>query len=213
MTVNIEDRPIEAVREEVIDQLIFSYSHGEISLEAFERRLDSAMQCDDPHQLLALAADLTSQVDDKYRQQKQRELGAEQVFDSGKDVEYLVNILSGNDKRGIWALAKEIRVFTVFGGGDLDLSEARFIHKTTRIKLFSLFGGFKIFVPENINVVSNTSCILSGFSNKLESLAQAGDKTLVIEGLAIFSGIDVKIKRTVKEHFLRFADGLKKLLT
>ncbi len=38
MAVNIEDRPINKVREEVIDQLIMNYSHGELSHEAFERR-------------------------------------------------------------------------------------------------------------------------------------------------------------------------------
>ena len=43
MTVILEDRPIEQVREETIDQLIFNYSHGVISAEAFERRLDQAM--------------------------------------------------------------------------------------------------------------------------------------------------------------------------
>ena len=38
MSVAIQDRPIESVRQEVIDQLIMNYSHGEISLEAFESR-------------------------------------------------------------------------------------------------------------------------------------------------------------------------------
>ena len=37
MAVIIQDRPIEKLREEVIDQLIMNYSHGEISLEAFDR--------------------------------------------------------------------------------------------------------------------------------------------------------------------------------
>ena len=43
MSVVLEDRPIEQVREEVIDNLIYNYSHGVISAEAFERRLDKAM--------------------------------------------------------------------------------------------------------------------------------------------------------------------------
>ena len=43
MSVKVEDRPIEQVREQVIDQLIYNYSHGVISVDAFERRLDNAM--------------------------------------------------------------------------------------------------------------------------------------------------------------------------
>ena len=36
MTVKLEDRPIENVREEVVDQLTMNYGHGELSLEAFD---------------------------------------------------------------------------------------------------------------------------------------------------------------------------------
>ncbi|MFT6206787.1 MAG: hypothetical protein ACJA0T_000691, partial [Colwellia sp.] len=43
MAVNIADRPTDKVREEVVDQLVMNYSHGELSHEAFERRLDQAM--------------------------------------------------------------------------------------------------------------------------------------------------------------------------
>ena len=43
MSVKFEDRPLEKVREETIDQLVMNYGHGELSSEAFERRLDAAM--------------------------------------------------------------------------------------------------------------------------------------------------------------------------
>ena len=48
MAVILEDRPIETLREEVIDTLIYNYSHGVISNEAFERRLDQAMASQKP---------------------------------------------------------------------------------------------------------------------------------------------------------------------
>ena len=57
MSVKIEDRPIEQVREQVIDQLIYNYSHGVISAEAFERRLDSAMEATENTALLNLVED------------------------------------------------------------------------------------------------------------------------------------------------------------
>ena len=47
MPVDNQDRPIEVVREEVIDQLIVNYGHEALSLEAFDRRLDQALSADD----------------------------------------------------------------------------------------------------------------------------------------------------------------------
>ena len=43
MPVPPQDRPLTAVREETIDRLIVNYGHGKLSLEAFERRLDEAL--------------------------------------------------------------------------------------------------------------------------------------------------------------------------
>ena len=56
MSVILEDRPIEQVREETIDQLIVNYSHGVISAEAFERRLDQAMSSDNHQEIIDLVA-------------------------------------------------------------------------------------------------------------------------------------------------------------
>lgn len=47
MPIKTGDRPVKNVREEVIDQLVINYGHAEITLEAFERRLDIAMDTED----------------------------------------------------------------------------------------------------------------------------------------------------------------------
>lgn len=72
MTVKLTDRPIETVREETIDQLIMNYSHGRISYEAFERRLDQAMETDQHQVLLDLTEDLDLSVDDNYAASKSK---------------------------------------------------------------------------------------------------------------------------------------------
>ena len=73
MTVKLEDRPIEQVREEVIDKLIYHYSHGVISAEAFERRLDAAMASQSHQEIVDLASDLTMNVDDQFNNRKQQQ--------------------------------------------------------------------------------------------------------------------------------------------
>ena len=72
MTVIIQDRPIETLREEIIDQLIMNYSHGEISLAAFERRLDVATNTDNHQTLVDLTQDLELTVDSAYTAKKEQ---------------------------------------------------------------------------------------------------------------------------------------------
>jgi len=219
MPVTIEDRPIESVREEVVDQLTMNYGHGKLSLEAFERRLDQAMECKDNKKLLELTADLELTIDQDFISQKNKELGGDSEpyssveTNDSREVENIVNIFSGNDRTGEWTVAKETRIFSLFGGSDIDLSEAKFVHKTSRIRVFCLFSGIDIFTPEDINIISKAFCIFGGIDNKAPSTPDKNVPTLIIEGFVFFSGIDIKIKISFKERLIRFADGLKNLFS
>ena len=72
MPVNPRDKPIELLREETIDQITVNYSHGEISLESFERRLDQALDAKTHEDLIILTEDLDLKVDNKFKEQKQK---------------------------------------------------------------------------------------------------------------------------------------------
>lgn len=211
MPVVIEDRPIETVREEVIDQLIMNYSHGKLSYEAFERRLDVAMASQSNQEIADLAKDLDLNVNTDYQEKKQRNFYANVSPNENDNIEYLVNIFGGSDRSGAWAVPKEIRTISIFGGCDIDFSEATFSHARTTVRVFCLFGGDDIYVPENINVVSKAFCIFGGVDNKAPSVADRNAPTIIVEGLCIFGGIDIKLKLTIKEKFVAFADSMKKM--
>ena len=213
MPVVDTDRPIESLREKVIDKLIMNYSHGELSLEAFERRLDEAMDTTDHNVLVNLTADLELAVDQEFIDSKEEQLNTHFVAGEAEDVEYIVQIFSGNDRNGSWVLPKEIRIFSLFSGADIDLSDAKFAHPTLRITVFSLFSGDNIFVADNVHVRTNAFSIFGGVSNKALSSAGQNAPTVIIDGVAIFSGISVKVKRSIKERFVLFADKLKEMLS
>lgn len=211
MPVKIEDRPIETLREEVIDQLIMNYSHGNLSFEAFERRLDTAMNSKSNVEIASLAEDLDLKVDSEYVESKKRDFDAQFAPNDGDESDAMVNIFGGSDRSGRWTVAKELRCISVFGGSTIDFSEAIFTQKTTTIKVFCLFGGDDIYVPENVNVVSKAFCVFGGVNNKAPSIADRNAPTIVIEGVAIFGGISIKLKRTIKEKFVAFADNMKSM--
>ena len=209
MAVVLEDRPIESVREEVIDTLIYNYSHGVISSEAFERRLDQAMASQNHQEIFNLVADLEKTIDSEFNSQKERQFNVNYAASDNNETDIIVNIFGGSGRSGLWTVPREIKIITIFGGADIDFTDAIFTTPNVTIKILCLFGGDDIYVPENINVVSKAFCIFGGIDNKAPSIASRQAPTLTIEGLVMFGGLDIKIKRTIKEKFVAFANQMK----
>ncbi len=211
MSVAMKDRPTQAVRDEVIDQLIMNYSHGELSYEAFERRLDIAMESQDNEEIAKQAEDLKLNVDESYVESKKHNMAFNFAPSSEQGTDSVVSVFGGNKRSGAWKVAGELKVLSAFSGTEIDFTNATFTQKVTTVKVFSLFSGNDIFVPENVNVVSKVFCIFGGVDNDSQTSATIDAPTLVIEGFAIFSGVDISIKQSLKERFVAFADGLKRM--
>ncbi|QPG06177.1 DUF1707 and DUF2154 domain-containing protein [Salinimonas marina] len=209
--VKLEDRPIEQVREEVIDKLIYHYSHGVISAEAFERRLDNAMASQDHQEIAQLAADLTLQVDDNYTRQKEKKLNINYTAGETPDNETIINIMGGSDRSGRWLVPAEIRVFNFMGGSDIDFSDAVFTTPNVTIKTLCIMGGTDIKVPENVNVVTKAFCLMGGIDNNAPSIADRQAPTITVEGFVFMGGVDIGLKRTIKEKFVELAEQMKAL--
>jgi hypothetical protein len=208
------DRPLPALREETIDRLIVNYGHGKISLEAFERRLDQALDAQSHDQLIALTADLDLAVDKEYAANKRAELGVDgaRVAPPGTvsgEPELMVNIFGGSNRRGAWTVPPAIRMINVFGGADIDFSAAQFASPTTHINLLCLFGGASLYVAENINVVVRAHCLFGGIDNRATSNNAADAPTIVIEGLVVFGGASIKIRKSMKDRWLELAEQFK----
>jgi hypothetical protein len=209
MPVNPLDKPIAKLREETIDQLILNYSHGELSLESFERRLDQALDAETHDALLSLTADLDLVVDSAFREHKKREFG---IMTDSHDVMSEQKIISvfGNSKRqDVWNVPEEIRMLNIFGNTILDFTEAKFASMSTRINVFGVFGNVKIYVPEGIHVVSNVSCILGGVKDKAPSSHGVDVPTIILDGYVVFGNIRIKLKKTFRERLLNFAETVR----
>ncbi|MBQ4798559.1 DUF1707 domain-containing protein [Pseudoalteromonas sp. MMG006] len=210
MSVKIEDRPIEHVREQVIDQLIYNYSHGVISVEAFERRLDEAMDASSNEALMNLVEDLTLNTDNQYKAHKHTQFSPNYSAQQNSDDDFtLRSILGSNERSGQWVVPKNIYLHNYMGSVVLDFTDAIFTHQNVTIHVNCIFGSDEIYVPEHVNVVSKMFCTLSSFENKSVSLNKRQGPTIHIEGKAILGSVEVKVKRTIKEKFISFANELK----
>ncbi len=215
MPVVPEDRPIAAVREETIDQLIVNYGHGELSLAAFERRLDQALDARSAEQLSVLTADLDLAVDPEYAERKKAELGlrSNRELVEADRADFMVHIFGSSKRSGAWAVAKNVWMFSLFGGSELDFTDARFSSRETNVNVLCLFSGANLFVPENVDTVSKAICIFGGVDNRASSAAARHAPKLVIKGVILFGGVRVSVKKTLRDRWLEFASSVREMFS
>jgi predicted membrane protein len=83
-------------------------------------------------------------------------------------------------------------VVNIFGGAEINLSQAD-INGKVKLEVVQIFGGTKIIVPANWEVQVQGTPIFGGVEDKRpHSMTQRNpDKVLIIDGVAIFAGIDI----------------------
>jgi predicted membrane protein len=80
----------------------------------------------------------------------------------------------------------------VMGGCEIDLRHASMPDgRAAVVDTFAFWGGIEIKVPDDWEVVSHGNAVLGGFVNNARSLPGA-KKRLVVTGLAIMGGVEVK---------------------
>ena len=94
-------------------------------------------------------------------------------------------ILSKNFKGG--------EIVNVFGGAELDFTQAD-INGQVVIDITQIFGGTKIVVPSHWRVVPDLAAVFASVDDKrIRTTAPAdSDKILVLKGVSIFAGVDIR---------------------
>jgi hypothetical protein len=85
-------------------------------------------------------------------------------------------------------------ITSVFGGTELDLSEATLSEQGATIDVLSVFGGAEITVPRDWKVDVRVTSILGGVADQTTFSPTPGspEGTLVLDGLVLFGGAEVK---------------------
>lgn len=84
-------------------------------------------------------------------------------------------------------------ITAIFGGSEFDLTHVEMESDTAVIDVFTLFGGSKFIIPESWRVQSDAVSIFGGFTDKRRTaLTNTEGKTLIIKGLIVLGGVEVK---------------------
>ena len=103
-----------------------------------------------------------------------------------------VNIFGGHERIITTQNFRGGRVLAVFGGGEYDLRQSLISKEGAKLEVVNIFGGSSFIMPEDWNIKIEVAGIFGGFSDKRRISNISHDKTLVIKGIAIFGGGEIK---------------------
>jgi len=111
------------------------------------------------------------------------------------NLDYLdsVNVFGGSHQIVYSKNFKGGEITAVFGGCDVNLTQADFEGEVV-IDVTAVFGGTKIIVPPGWLIKSEVTAIFGGLDDKrsVQPLVDVPTKILIIKGVAMFGGIDIR---------------------
>ncbi|MEV6273018.1 DUF1707 domain-containing protein [Kribbella sp. NPDC051936] len=122
----------------------------------------------------------------------------EEPADPSQSFDTMVAIFGGGERKGRWRVKRRTNAFAVFGGHDLDMTNAVFEGREVTIYAFAVFGGIDITVPEGVTVRNEGVGIFGGFGARGSDDPDPNAPVVVVKGLALFGGVGGQ--SSVKRH-------------
>ncbi|MDF5758192.1 DUF1707 domain-containing protein [Spongiactinospora sp. TRM90649] len=173
-------------REQAATMLGEAMATGQLSHEEYSQRLDTLYAAKTLGELDLLTADL--QLD---RQVVPAPTGAPVSYaaPSGEQEDRMFAVFGGAVRKGAWRVRSRLRGLAMFGGIELDFSEAVFESRQIEVHMIAVFGGVEITVPEGVEVRSKGSGIFGGFDVRGGDTPDPSAPVLVVKGFAVFGGV------------------------
>ena len=187
-TLRISD----ADRHQVAEILREAAGEGRIDIDELDERLEATYAARTYADLVPITFDLPA-----HGQQPAQVPASPSPVVQGPASESHVAILSGLDRKGVWVVPRQLSVFAMMGGADLDLREAKFAAQEVVITVNAFMGGAQITVGPHTNVVVEGIGIMGGYSgpdDRTPAELDANSPTVRVRGVAIWGGVSVDRK-------------------
>jgi hypothetical protein len=185
---------LEQVRERTIADLCQHFAADHLGDAELERRLDQAHRAATLADLRGLVADLPAL----------RPAGAPAPApgvglarpENVADTQTIVAIMGGAVRRGQWTPPRNLNVFAVMGGAELDFRDAAMAPGVTEVNVFALMGGVEITVPPGLTVEVNGIAIMGGFDHRASTPPPSDPSAPVLRigGFAMMGGVEIKAR-------------------
>jgi predicted membrane protein len=105
---------------------------------------------------------------------------------------HLFALMAGNEVRSITRGFRGADLGAVMGGVTLDLTRAQMEGESATIDVVAVWGGIEIRVPQDWVVTSQVFPLMGGYEDNTRPAAEGPAKRLVLRGVAVMGGVEVK---------------------
>jgi hypothetical protein len=196
-----EMRISDAERDNVASILREAAGDGRLDLQELDERLDAVYAARTYGDLEPITRDLPATSVTPAVARTDRIVGGTPTSTVG------VGIMSGFERKGPWVVPETFNAVAFWGGGQLDLREARFSGPQVTIRAWAVMGGIEIIVPEDAEVHVSGIGIMGGFDHRASGVGAPGAPRIIVTGLAFWGGVsvqrkpsDAELKRRKKER-------------
>jgi hypothetical protein len=183
-----ELRASDADRERVAEVLRQAAGEGRLTFDELDERLGAAFAARTYAELEPITADLPpAQAAAAVPARGYR-------FGGAPTSRFAMSIMGGFGRAGRWVAPGNFTAITIMGGGGIDLREASFAEPQLTIRALAIMGGIEITVPQDAEVHVHGIGVMGGIGRPPASQGQPGAPRIVVYGLALMGGIDVKRK-------------------
>ncbi|WP_447004942.1 DUF1707 SHOCT-like domain-containing protein [Saccharothrix isguenensis] len=177
-------RVSDAEREHVVGILQKAIGRGLITLDEFTERTDTALAARTRAQLNAVLLDLPGVVSN------------EQVLPVAKDRQELKATMSTVNRKGAWAVPRQLVVHSRMGSTELDFRQASIPHAVVDIELDVTAGSVKLVLPEGATVnADGVELAASNLKDKVGTGAN-GRPHFVVHGQVRAGNVEIRMKRS-----------------
>lgn len=187
-------RASDADRERVADVLRQAAGDGRLTMEELDQRLDAVYAAKTYAELEPITRDLPQTAGGQASSPAPAAAGDPQRFGAQATSHGAFAIMGGFSRKGDWVVPEEFTAFVLMGGGEMDLREARYAAPTVTIHVVAIMGGIEITVPEDANVRVTGIGVMGAFEHQPAGPGAPGAPTIVVNGVAFMSGVEVKRK-------------------
>jgi Domain of unknown function (DUF1707)/Cell wall-active antibiotics response 4TMS YvqF len=179
-------RASDADRDRVSEVLRQAAGEGRLTLDELDERLGAAYAAKTYAELEPIIGDLPPAGDLAAVPAAAYRPGAAATS------RFALSIMCGFARAGQWVVPRDFTAIAIMGGGSLDLREAVFAERQVTIRAFALMGGIDITVPEDAEVHVHGMGLMGGLGSPRSSQGRPGAPTVVVQGLALMGGINVR---------------------
>ncbi|MFC1412806.1 DUF1707 domain-containing protein [Streptacidiphilus sp. N1-12] len=202
--VEADLRASDADRERVAEALREAYAEGRLTAEEHSERVDSVYAAKTLGELVPLTVDLPSHAATHGaaarstaapRPAAQR---TQSALPSRTEPETMLAVFGGAQRKGRFRAGRMLKAVAVFGGVEIDLTEAVFDAPELVIHCTAVFGGVEIKVPEQVTLRGGGAGVFGGFDVKQQEGTDPHGPVVTIKGSAVFGGVEAKLRKPSK---------------